>query len=350
MELELLRRLCETDGISGREDAVAEVLGEAMAPHVDEVTTDAVKNVTGFRKGTGGGDLPRVMLAGHIDEIGFLVNNIDSGGFASVTTVGGWSAINIVSSTVRVHTRDHGALHAVMARRAEIDPEKLKKVPPYFNLYLDFGMDPDEVHGKVARGDWVTMSTPYRELGDCMVAKAFDDRVGAFVIAEAAKRSKSPGIDLYAVGTAQEEVGLRGSAVAAQRIRPHVGVAVDITGSGDIPGHPERMRVTELGKGVAIKYMDSSVISSTYLVDMLRGIAEEEGIDYQMEILPRGGTDTASMQRFGPGAHAACLSIPTRYGHSPTAVIHRHDVETAVELLAAFLDRMGPGSGLPGLP
>ena len=195
------------------------------------------------------------------------------------------------------------------------------------------------VKQKVERGDWVSMDTAFSELGDCLVAKAFDDRVGVYIISEATKRYENPNIDVYCVGTAQEEVGLRGATVAAQEIRPHIGVASDITGSADTPGYFKRHLIAELGKGVAIKYQDSSVISSTRLVDFMRAIADEREIDYQMEILLRGGTDTAGMQKFGAGTHATCLSIPTRYGHSPAAVIHRHDVETAIDLLVEFLNR-----------
>ena len=160
------------------------------------------------------------------------------------------------------------------------------------------------------------------------------------------KRYDNPSIDVYAVGTAQEEVGLRGSTVAAQIIKPDIGIAVDITGSGDTPGFPARMKIAELGKGVTIKQMDSSVICSTSLVEYIRKLAEKDGIDHQMEILVRGGTDTSSMQKFSPGAHSTCLSIPTRYGHSPVAVISRHDVECAIDLLVAFLNEIGPDTRL----
>lgn len=344
--MDLLKKLCEADGISGHEDSIVSIFREALEGFADSFDTDAMKNIIAFKSGTLGDSRLKVMLAGHIDEIGFLVNNLDDQGFASVVPVGGWDPANILGHIVRVHTRNSGTMRAVMHRRWE-PTEKLRGTSPkYDKLYLDFGLPAEDVNEKVSRGDWVSMDTDFNELGNCFVAKAFDDRVGAFIIIEAMKRFDNPSIDVYAVGTSQEEVGLRGSTVAAQTIKPDIGIAVDITGSGDTPGFPARMKIAELGKGVTIKQMDSSVICSTSLVEYIRKLAEKNGIDYQMEILVRGGTDTSSMQKFSPGAHSTCLSIPTRYGHSPVAVISRHDVECAIDLLVAFLNDIGPDINL----
>ena len=340
--MDLLKKFCETDGISGHEDGVVEVFREALEGVADSFETDAMKNIVAVKKGKASGDRLKVMLAGHIDEIGFLVYNIDDSGFASVVPVGGWNPACIMGHTVRVHTRGGEVLPAVMNSRWA-PPKKAKSIPEHDKLYLDFGMKADKVKEKVSRGDWVSMDTNFRELGDCLVAKAFDDRIGAYIIIEAMKRYDNDEIDLYAVGTSQEEVGLRGSTVAAQTIKPDVGIAVDITGAGDTPGFPARMKIAELGEGVTIKQMDSSVISSTTLVEYMREIAEKNDIKHQMEILVRGGTDTSTMQRFSPGAHSTCLSIPTRYGHSPVAVIHRDDVQAAIDLLVAFLNDITRG-------
>jgi putative aminopeptidase FrvX len=333
-----LKRLCEADGVSGREDAIAAILREELAAFSDEVRVDAIKNVTAVRRGDGGG--LRVMLAGHIDEIGFLVFNIDDDGFISLAPIGGWTAENMIGHPVRIHTRRSGIVAGVVQRRAAWLPEHSNRLLRLDELYIDTGMKKDQVVEKVSRGDWVSMATPFGDIGSCFLAKAFDDRVGVFIMAEAFKRYSNPAIEVSAVGTSQEEVGLRGSTVAAQEVRPDIAIAVDITGAGDVPEYPARLRIAKLGDGVAIKYMDGSVISSPELVDFVRGIAEEKGIDHQMEILLAGGTDTASIQKWGAGPHVICLSIPTRYGHGPGAVIHRHDVETAIELLTEVLNRI----------
>lgn len=337
--MELLRKLCETDGISGREDAIVDLLIAELGGTADETYTDPMKNFIAVKHGNGGEDCLRVMLAGHIDEIGFLIYNIDDNGYASMAPVGGWQPASIFGHSVRVHTRKAGILPAVVCHHPASSAEAAKQHMEMEKLFLDFGLPGDKVKEMVERGDWVSMDTPFREMGDCFLAKAFDDRVGVYIIAEAFRRYDNPNIEVYCVGTSQEEVGLRGSTVAAMSIEPHIGIAADITGSADTPGWLPYRRICQLGKGVAIKVQDSSVISSTSLVEFIRGIAEEKKIDHQMEILLAGGTDTSSMQKFGGGTHATCLSIPTRNGHSPVSVVHRHDVETAVELLVEFLNR-----------
>ena len=337
--MDLLKRLCEVDGVSGREDAVVELIEEELKGSADEIRKDAIKNITAVKYGTKGENRPKIMLAGHIDEIGFLIYNIDKSGFASIVPVGGWQAGSIYGHTVRVHTRKGEVLKAVVSAPPALTPEAAGKAVKLDKLFVDFGLPGEVVKEKVARGDWVSMDTEYMEMGDCLVAKAFDDRVGAYIIIEAFKRYNNPSIDVYCVGTTQEEVGLRGSTVAAQAIKPDIGIAADITGAGDTPGVPPAMKICDLGKGVAIKQQDASVICSPSLVNFLRDIAEAKKIDHQMEILVRGGTDTSTMQKFGGNTHATCLSIPTRNGHSPVAIIHKHDVETAIELLIEFLNK-----------
>jgi len=337
--MELLKKLCESHGVSGHEDRIAELLRDDLKDFADEIKTDAMKNIIAVRYGTTGESRPRVMLAGHIDEIGFLIYNVDDKGFASIVPVGGWMAESIYCHTVLVHTRKGETLTGVVSAPPALTPETVGKAIQLDKLFIDFGMDAGTVKEKVSRGDWVSMDTPFQEIGDCFVAKAFDDRVGAFIIAEAFKKYSNPAIDVYCVGTSQEEVGLRGSTVATQFVKPDIGIAADITGAGDTPGFPAAMKICDLGRGVAIKQQDASVICSPSLVNFIRNIAEEKKIDHQMEILAKGGTDTSSMQKFGGNTHATCLSIPTRNGHSPVAIIHRHDVETAVELLVEFLNR-----------
>ncbi len=335
-DLSLLKELCETDGVSGREDAVNAVLERELGP-VASTRVDAMKNFYARRESAGGGR--EVMLAAHTDEIGFLVFNIEDA-YLSLAPIGGWAAENMVGHRVRIHTRKAGVRHGVVQRRAAWLPEHSNRQLRLDELYVDTGMKKDDVEATFERGDWVTMAAPYQEIGDCLLAKAFDDRVGVFIMTEAMKRFTGTGLNVTAVGAAQEEVGLRGSTVAAQDVKPSIAIAIDITGAGDIPDYPARLKIATLGKGVAIKYMDGSVISSPELVDFARDTAEKNGIDHQMEILLAGGTDTASMQKWGGSPHAVCLSIPTRYGHGPGAVIHRHDVETAIDLLTAMLDRL----------
>ena len=164
-----------------------------------------------------------------------------------------------------------------------------------------------------------------------------DDRVGVFVMIEAVRKAKTHGVEVYAVATTQEEIGIRGAQVAAQNLQPDMGIALDVTLANDVPGSGGQNRVTQLGKGTAIKIMDSSVICDFRIVDALRATAEKKKIPFQMEVLPKGGTDTAAIQRNGGGAPAGCISIPCRYVHSVIEMCHKKDIQGSINLLAAFL-------------
>jgi len=199
----------------------------------------------------------------------------------------------------------------------------------------------------IHEGDWVTMDRDFVEAGDCLVSKAFDDRVGAYVVLEAVKAVKDHQVDIYAVGSVQEEVGLRGARVSAFDIHPDIAVAVDITLACDTPGSNVHQRVTALGGGVAVKIMDSSLICSPKLVDFFVRLAEKHRIKHQMEILRRGGTDAGAMQQAQGGCPAITISIPTRYGHSPVEMIHKKDVKAAVRLVTKFLEEAHKGDFMP---
>jgi endoglucanase len=167
--------------------------------------------------------------------------------------------------------------------------------------------------------------------------KSLDDRVGVFVMIEAVRKARSHGVEIVAVATTQEEVGIRGAQVAAQHLEPDLGVALDVTLANDVPGAKPEEAVSRLGKGTAIKIMDRSVVCDFRIVDALRTTAEKKRIPHQMEVLPKGGTDTAAIQRAGKGTPAGCISIPCRYVHSVTEMCHKKDIQASIDLLAAFL-------------
>ena len=187
-------------------------------------------------------------------------------------------------------------------------------------------------------GDVVTRDRSVVEMGEMINGKSFDDRVGVFVMIEAMRRVTANKMTIYAVGSGQEEVGIRGASVAAHNINPDVGVALDVTLANDVPFAEKHKYVSQLGKGTAIKAFDGSVICNWKLVAYMRQLCEEGSIPYQMEVLPRGGTDTAAIQRAGDGAAAGCVSGPTRYVHSVIEMIHPDDVEASISLLAALME------------
>jgi len=340
MQMELLQRLAEAPGIPGREEKVSEIVKEALEGHVDEIRTDVLGNVIAQK--SGGGDAPRmkVMIAAHMDEIGFFITHIDEKtGFLRIDPVGGFDPRVLIAQRVVVHS-DSGDYVGVMGTKPVhvLKEEEKKKAPEIEDIFIDLGISADVVKEKVRVGDSVTLKQDLVEFGELVSCKALDDRVGIYVMIEALRKVRGHEADIYLVATTQEEVGIRGARVSSFGIAPDIGIAVDVTVACDIPGVEEPRRVTRLGEGVAIKIKDSLSISNPHLVRKLKEIAEEKGIKYQMEVLPRGGTDAGALQLTREGAAAATISIPTRYIHSVVESAHKKDIQAAIDLLAGFLE------------
>jgi len=331
----LLKKLCETPGVPGYEDRIREVVLEELKPLVDETQVDRLGNIIGYRKGEG----PRVMVAAHMDEIGFLVSHIDEKGFLRFALMGGFDPRVLIAQRVIIHGRED--VRGVIGTKPIhiLDEEERKKALQAKDLHIDTALPREEVIKRVSVGDTVTLEREFTELNEkAYCAKAFDDRIGIYIIIEALKRLKKHKADIYVVATTQEEVGTRGAITSSYAIEPDIGIAVDITIAADLPGSKDHEAVTKLGEGTAIKIMDTYSISDRRIIDFLKKIAEEKKIKYQMEILPRGGTDAGAMQRSRAGVHAATISIPTRYAHSVVEVISRDDIENSIQLLCAFLE------------
>ncbi|MCK5586827.1 M42 family metallopeptidase [Candidatus Bipolaricaulota bacterium] len=337
--MDLLKRLSEAAGIPGYEAPVRAIVAEALEGHVDSMEVDALGNLIAHKKGDG----PVVVIAGHMDEIGFLVQHIDEKtGFLRIEPLGGFDPVTLVAQRVLVHT-ENGDFVGCIGRKAKhiLTPEERKKPLELKDLAIDLGLPSDTVKEKVAIGDTVTLLQDFIEYGDMVSGKALDDRLGVYIGIEALKRAVNPTCDIYLVGTTQEEVGLRGAKVAGQTLNPDIGIALDVTIAADTPGVPPQHQVTQLGKGVAIKLKDSASISHPGLVKAMKKLAEENDIPYQMEILPRGGTDAGGLQMANDGAAVITLSIPTRYVHSVIETAHKDDIEATINLLAAFLEKAG---------
>ena len=327
MNLALLKRLCATPGIAGREDQVRAVVAEEFRPLVDELRVDALGSVVGTKRGDG----PRVMLAAHMDEIGFFVSHIDDNGFLRLQPVGGFDARTLVAQRVVVHGFAGSVLRGALQPgtkpihvldRDEIKPAKMEE------LFVDLGLPVERVRAEVELGDIVTLDRDLEAVGDCVMSKALDDRVGVFVMIEALRAMEQSAAEIVAVATTQEEVGLRGAQTTAFAVQPDIAVALDTTLALDIPGIPSELAITHLGRGVAVKVMDSSHIANPALLRHLRELAEAHGIPYQLEILPRGGTDAGSMQRARGGAaavpsrsHRAMSTPSTRWPTDTTSLV-----------------------------
>lgn len=340
MNIDLLRELTEAAGVSGFEDSIREIVRRELSPIAD-VSADSMGNLIALKRGSAKSGAKKVMIAAHLDEIGFLVKFIDSSGFIRLQPLGGWDPRQMNSQRVQIQTPGGPLIGVLMygTKPAHLLTEaETKEGPKLDNFFVDLGLACDDVKAKIPLGSPVTMYRPFAQIGNLLTCKTMDDRVGVFVMIEAMKAVGQHAADIYGVATVQEEVGLRGATAAGGSIKPDVAIALDITLANDIPGVPDQDHVTKLGEGTAIKIMDSSLICHPKVVAHFKRIAEANGIKHQMEILPRGGTDAGGIQRLNGGVPAFTLSIPTRYVHTVNETVHPDDVQASIDLLARYLE------------
>ncbi|GAB4382531.1 MAG: M42 family metallopeptidase [Phycisphaerales bacterium] len=357
MNIDLLKRLCETPGIPGREERVRALIEKEVKGLFDEITTDAMGSLicrrhpragsSGGKKSStraGSGRPTKVMLLCHMDEIGFHVYQIDEKGFIWIDPAGGFDPRNLFSRRVLVCT-DSGDYPGVMnpgGRPIHISsPEERSKVPEVKEFFVDIGMPPAKVNKLVKVGDFIVMDEPFREMGDKLVSKAMDNRVACWLGIEAVRaldKSKAAhACEIVVAFTTQEEVGLRGARTAAFAERPDIGFGIDVTLSCDTPGVPAHETVTTQGKGFALHLKDASFISDKGLADHVEKVAKAKKIPYQRSILARGGQDGAAAQQAAAGAKAVGITVGTRYIHTVTEMIDRKDLKAACDILAAML-------------
>ncbi len=323
----ILQTLVETPGPSGSEHVIREKIKTEIQRYADEVYTDALGNLIA-RKGTLKEGGKRIMISAHIDEIGLMVTHVDDNGFARFMPIGGISPLTCVGGRVLFMNGTQGV----------IGMERLEKDehPELAKLFIDTGAT-SKADSKISVGDVCGFERPFLDLGKRLVAKSMDDRVAAAIAVEALKEVKPGANELYFVFSVQEEVGIRGAITAAYGVDPEIGLAVDVTRTGDTP-LGVKMAVA-LGNGPAIKVRDSSFIADPRVVTWMVNEAKAQKLPYQMEVLEAGGTDGAAMQRTRAGVPAGCLSIPCRYIHSPSEMVDRDDVENSVKLLVGLLGK-----------
>ncbi|MDF1695502.1 MAG: M42 family metallopeptidase [Saprospiraceae bacterium] len=340
INIDLLRDICRIPGAPGYEQRVREFVIKTVTPLVDEVSTDAMGNVIAIKRG---GSNKKVMVAAHMDEISFIVTDIDKEGFVRFHTLGGFDAKTLTAQRVIIHGRED--VMGVMGTKPihVLTPEERSKAPKTTDFFIDTGMSYDQVIKLIRVGDTITRERELIEMGDCVNSKSLDNRVSVFILIETLRNLKGKEVpyDVYGVFTVQEEVGIRGAIAASSGIEPDFGIALDVTLAYDLPGSSSHEMISQLGKGTAIKVMDGSVISDYRMVDYLRELAEKNDIKYQMEILTAGGTDTAGIQRYGKGgAIAGALSIPTRYLHQVIEMSNKEDIYNTIELLEKALSNL----------
>lgn len=337
MNLALLKELSETPGVPGREERLRAIVRRELKGLVDSIEVDVMGNLVARRTGRG----RKVMIAAHMDEIGFYVKFIDEKGFLRLQPVGGFDPRQLFAQRVVVHTAG-GPLRGVLSYTAKPihmqSPGEAAEAPKIENFFVDLGLTATQARKQVAIGDMATMDRTLEVCGQNVVGKAIDNRVGVFVMIEALRALKRHQVDIYAVATTQEEIGLRGATTSSFSVQPDVGVALDTTLANDFPGQADMDAITRLGQGVGIKIMDASLICHPKLVEHFRALAKARRIPHQMEILPRGGTDGGALQRSRGGAASITLSVPTRYIHTVNEMACQKDIEAAIGLLAAYLE------------
>lgn len=336
-DLTFLRTLLETPGTSGYEQQVQHVVRNFAAPFADEVTTDWHGNVAAVVNPQGS---PRVMLAGHCDQIGLMVRHIDDLGFLWVSPIGGWDVQMLIGQQLTVWTKE-GGIPGVIARKAIhlLTPDERKTVPEMKDLWIDIGArDGDEARSLVRAGDPVTLTHQFQELRNGLAAgPAMDDRVGVWVVMKALQLAarESPDACIAAVSTVQEEIGLRGARTSAFSLESTVGIAVDVTHATDCPTIEETQHGrVKLGDGPVV-YRGPNV--NPVVFESLESVAEQHGIPVQYNGISRpAGNDANAMQISRGGMATGIVAIPNRYMHSPVEVISLADLENAARLIAEF--------------
>ncbi|MEW6522326.1 MAG: M42 family metallopeptidase [Bacillota bacterium] len=324
---DLVKRLTEAFGPAGSEELVREVIAGEVQGLVDELRTDALGNLIAFRKGNGNGK--RVMLAAHMDEIGVIITAIDDQGFIRFSNIGGLNPHALLGKRVVFA----GGTTGVISSEPVDEPKDLKLQ----KMFIDIGAaDRSRAESQVGIGDMGVFYGPFQDLGDRVVAKAMDDRIGCAILVQALRELGSCPHQVWAVFTVQEEVGLRGARTSAYGIEPDVGIALDVTRVGDTP--KSRTMEVSLGKGAAIKVTDSSLICHPGLRRHLVEMAKAHQIPHQLEVLEMGGTDAASIQVARAGVPAGVISIPSRYIHTPSEMVDMNDVRACVDLLVKTLE------------
>ncbi len=333
----LLAKICTTPGAPGFEQKIRELVIQEVTPLVDEVQVDNMGNVYAIKRGTGD---KKVMIGAHMDEIAFMVTHIDDNGFIRFHTLGGFDPKTLTAQRVIVHGKKD--IIGVMASKPihVMSADERNKVAKLSDYFIDTGLTAEEVKELVTIGDPVTREREFIEMGNCVNGKSLDNRLAVFILIETFKQlqGKEVPYDVYGVFTVQEEVGIRGANVSALRINPDFGFGLDTTIAFDLPGAAAHEKITELGKGTAIKIMDASTICDYRMVRFMKETADKHSIKWQPEILTAGGTDTAGIQRMTEGGSiAGAVSIPTRHLHQVIEMAHKDDIQGSIDLLAACL-------------
>ena len=333
----LLKSICEVAGAPGYEQRIRELVIKEVTPLVDEVKVNNMGNVYAIKKGK---ENKKIMVGAHMDEIGFIVTHVDDNGFVRFHTLGGFDPKTLTAQRVIIHGKKD--VVGVMGTKPihVMSAEERNKNPQIKDYFIDLGMPKEEVEKLVSVGNPITRYSELIEMGECVNCKSIDNRVSVYILIDTlrALKEKEVPYDVYGVFTVQEEVGIRGANVSSMDIQPDYGFGLDTTIAYDLPGAQAHERITELGKGTAIKIMDASTICDYRMVEFMKQTADKNQIKWQAEILPAGGTDTAGIQRMSDGGSiSGAISIPTRHLHQVIEMAHKEDIVQSIKLLESCI-------------
>jgi endoglucanase len=343
--LTMLKDLTDAKGIPGNEREPRAVMKKYIESYADEITYDGLGSIIAKKVGAEGG--PKIMVAGHLDEVGFMVTQIDDKGFLRFQTVGGWWGQVMLAQRVTIVT-NKGEVTGVIGSKPPhiLSAEARKKPVEIKDMFIDIGASGrEEAEGwGVKPGDMIVPHFDFTVMNNekMLLAKAWDNRIGCAIAIDVLKhlQGESHQNIVYGVGTVQEEVGLRGAKTSAQVVKPDIGFALDVGIAGDTPGITEKEALSKLGKGPQIILYDASMVSHKGLRDFVTGIADELNIPYQFDAIAGGGTDAGSIHLTNQGIPTIAITIATRYIHSHSGIIHRDDYENAVKLIAEVIKRL----------
>ncbi|GGB27812.1 putative aminopeptidase YsdC [Lentibacillus populi] len=343
--LTMLKDLTDARGIPGNEKEVRDVMEGYIKPFADEVFTDNLGSL--IAKKTGDENGPKIMIAGHLDEVGFMVTRIDDNGYVYFQTTGGWWSQVMLAQRVTIMTAKGDVTGIIGSKPPHILSAEARKKPVEIkDMFIDIGAKSKEeaTDFGVRPGNSIVPYFEFTPLKNekMLLAKAWDNRIGCAIAIEVLKQLKDvdhPNV-VYGVGTIQEEVGLRGARTAAHKIKPDIGFGVDVGIAGDMPGISDKEADSKLGDGPQIVLYDASMVSHKGVRDFIVDTAEEHHIPYQFTTIPGGGTDSGSIHLTASGVPSLSITIATRYIHSHAAILHRDDFENAVKLIVEAVKKL----------
>ena len=341
---ELLKKLAEAHGVPGYEDEIRAIIEAEIKQYVDEIKTDKLGNLIATKKGK----KPSVMIAAHLDEIGLMVKHVEDEGFIRFTTIGGWFDQTLLNQRVILHGSDKERVHGVIGSKPphKMKKEEKEKVVKSEDMFIDVGArSKEEVEQMgISIGTPVTIDRHFVELkNERVTCKAFDNRSGVAIMIEALKRANTE-FEVYAVGTVQEEVGLKGARTSAFELTPDVAIAIDVDIAGGHPGIEKKDTTVETEKGPVITVSDAAgrgIITPPSVLKWLKETASQHNIECQLSVSEGGTTDATAILLTRSGILTGVIGVPTRYIHSPVELVSLKDLDKCAELIARAVERVG---------